>query len=228
MLATKEIKRLVGRTINLQSGRFDLRNIKPNEQIIEYFCDYVGQLGGIDSGFDAITYFNFWNEISLQGNDDKYLSRNLQAADSGAKIRRIFIIDKNIHFKGGEEDILFRKILEDYYRHTKNYSEKILSKVIISPDYKKYFNTYKNFGLLRKGSEKLLFLPEYSKAENLHERKMEKTEFYYYDDYKLEEPDFQNNKKEIDIFENNFNRLWIEGEPLSPVHFKSNMPLNIL
>jgi hypothetical protein len=220
MLATKEIQRLVGRTTDLQVGRFDLRNKKPNQQIIEYFCEYVGQLGGIDSGFDAITYFNFWNTITLQGMSDNYLDKNLQAADSGAKIRRIFIIDKKMHFGGNEKDILFRKILENYYRKTKNYGDKIQSKVLIIQDYEKYFNDYRNFGLLRKGSEKLLFLPEYSESENLHERKMEVTQFYYYDENKLSDPKFQERKHEIDPFEKSFNRLWNEGEPLSPIHFR--------
>ena len=45
-------------------GQFDLRNEKPNREIIEYYVDYLSQLDSADCGFDTVTFFSFWEEIT--------------------------------------------------------------------------------------------------------------------------------------------------------------------
>ncbi|MBV5304123.1 MAG: hypothetical protein JZU70_07995 [Chlorobium sp.] len=111
-LATNELSRLYDRINKLLLGTFELRNQKPNDEIIKYYCDYIGQLDNENCEFKTITMYNFWKEITKEGTDDKYFGANIRVARKQAKIKRLFIVDSLII--NNEKDLsLFKKILSN-------------------------------------------------------------------------------------------------------------------
>jgi len=228
-LAMGEIKRLYGRIIGLQQGKFDLRNEKPNKEIIEYFCDYIRQLTGEESEYHTVSDYKFWMEITDQGGNFEFLNSNIQAARALATINRVFLV--NAHEYPGEtvkDNEIFRRILSTYWTDTQPYSsglqeksgventplQRITTKIFFSKNYERDYNTYKNFGILRKATEYLLFKPNY-----LKDGRMEKTDFVYFDKQKPDTPGFKDNWEKIQIYYTNFNILWEKSEILSEKHF---------
>lgn len=198
-LATNEIVRLSTRIEKLRAGQFDLRNEKPNEEIIKNYCDYMSQITGEEGEFITATCYEFWKEITNDGENMQYLDSNTNAAESGATIKRIFIINPN---PTQEQKILLKKILDKFFEDNQTITNKIDLRII--------FNTqktnYDNFGLMKKGDEKLLFLPEYVGSRR---DKMKETVFHY---------SSNTPKKIIDTYELKFTRYYKQSEPLSKEH----------
>lgn len=228
-LAMGEINRLYGRIIGLQQGKFDLRNEKPNKEIIEYFCDYIQQLTGEESEYNTVSAYNFWMEITDQGVNFKFLNSNIQAAMALARIKRVFLVNADDFPRGTvKNNKIFQQILSTYWTETQPYSsgvqeksgdentplQRITTKIFFSKNYEHDYNTYKNFGILRKATEYLLFEPNY-----LKDGRMEKTDFVYYDKQKPDTPGFKDNWRKIQIFYTNFNILWEKSEILLEKHF---------
>lgn len=215
-LARNEMRRLLGRIIGLQQGKFDLRNEKPNKEITEYFCDYVSQLDDKDCGYDTVTFYDFWSKITDKGENFEYLLANIHAAKTGALIRRVFIIDSEKYPKKNVgTDTLFNKILARHYYDTEEYRDRIETRVFFSSNYKDDMRTYKNFGVWRKGSERILLKPEY-----VEDGRMSRTLFLYYDDQKIDIPHFIENKREVMKYENSFREIWKKSERLDTKHFQ--------
>ncbi|HID20471.1 MAG TPA: hypothetical protein EYP28_06010 [Methanophagales archaeon] len=215
-LAKNEINRLFGRVRGLEKGEFDLRNEKPNLEIIKYFCDYVRQLDTEECEYNTLSTYDFWKEITNEGTDFEYLMANIQAARYGAQIRRVFLIDGRKHpDENVKSDALFQKILEHHYNDTERYRDKIETRVFFSPCYEEDLQTYKNFGIWIKGAERILLRPEYEKGG-----RMLRTLFIYSNEQKLSVPSFQDNYNEIITYGTHFREIWNKSKKLDTKHFK--------
>lgn len=197
-LAKKDIERLGNRIKSLKKGMFDLRNEKPNKEIIRYFCDYISQLDDETCTLETVTFFEFWDEITEETTNWDYLKINVEAVEKGVVIKRIFIVDD----KDRTQRILDEKlkaILRKLHQQTTSHKDKMQLYILFSEDYKRDCDYYKNFGLMKKGTELLLFRPEY-----LEDGQMKETKFYYYDESKNNHKD---NKRQIDSYSSTFNRV---------------------
>ncbi len=200
-LAANEIDRVSKRIDELCNGEFELRNEKPNKEIIKYYCDYMSQLEGGAGEFKTVTYCGFWNEITEGGNNSNYFEANIVAANVGAQIKRIFVVS---HDYDNEYKLLLKKVLQAFLNEAKKRNDKNIDLKIIDKD-KDAFDgtTYENFGLMKKGDERLLFLPHYEKD------KMTKTKFFYCSDHN------KKNCKNIDKYEKRFDRIEQESVELT-------------
>jgi hypothetical protein len=215
-LVRNEMERLERRIAKLQAGNFDLRNEKPNKEIIRYFCDYVSQLNSGDSRYDTISVLPFWREITDDGKDFNYLTANIQAARAGARIRRVFLVDGK-QFPGDcvAGDSLFQRILAEHYHKTGGCGDRIQTRVFFTQNYSADRNTYKNFAVWRKGLETMLFVPGYRE----HDDHMAETIFTYHHQAKAEAAYARANKEEIDKYDTRFLEVWNRSAELSPRHF---------
>lgn len=214
-LARNELKRLADRIDGLP-WQFELRNQKPNSEIIDYFEDYISQLTSSDSRFDTVTHLGFWREISEQGGNYKYLMANHRAAAAGAHIRRVFFIDAKECEDGVRvRDPASREILTQYYEFARGpFKGSISTHIVHSHTYDADCLAYENFGLLEKGPERLLFRPAYSRAGT-----MEKTNFNYYNP---NEARCQERYKElIEKYGRNFEAAFKRGVLLTPQHLEA-------
>lgn len=214
-LAKNELNRFADRVNVLMDGKFILRSEKPNSEIIQYFHDYISQLTGHESSFTTITHMNFWREISNQGSDAAYLMSNVRAADSGALIRRVFILDARTSLGGiCPADVVEQFILRRIFQETTGAVGTLETRVFCSHEYNQDCATYENFGLLRKGTESLLFLPRYNASG-----RMTQTEFFYCDDEATTERTFADHKRMVDDNVGRFKSLLGRSEPLAEKHF---------
>jgi hypothetical protein len=213
-LAKNEIIRLRRRIKALTEGKFDLRNEKPNEEIIRYFCDYISQLDDEDCKFETITFYNFWNEITEEGKNWEYLNENIAAAERGAEIKRVFIVNGKDNARRIEDET-FRRILTRLYEEAQEHKDKIELRVMFSSKYEEDCSAYGNFGIMQKGKERLLFRPEYS-----DDGRMRETQFYYYDERRPERSEFKANEERIRAYQARFRKALGKSEPLTEEHLK--------
>jgi hypothetical protein len=215
-LVKNEMERLAKRIAKLQTGYFDLRNEKPNKEIIRYFCDYVSQLNSGDSQYDTISVLPFWREITDEGKDFEYLTANIQAARAGARIRRVFLVDgKQFPDDCVARDSLFQRILSEHYHKTSDCGDKIQTRVFVTQNYEADRNTYKNFAIWRKGLETMLFVPGYRD----HDDRMAETIFTYHHQAKAGAAHARANKEAIEKYDTRFLEVWNRSAALSPRHF---------
>jgi hypothetical protein len=206
-LAKKEIERLGNRIKSLTQGQFELRNEKPNAEIIEYYCDYLSQLDGDACSFDTVTFHNFWNEITEQGTNWDYLDYNIHAAEKGVRIRRLFLIDQSLGDKSPDKEFLER--LSVAFRETvkkKNLGDRIQVKWLGTLAFERDFQRYRNFGILGKGSEWLLFKPNYEHG------RMRETKFYYFDERQSDRPELKPHEALLKKYKSVFETAWLDGQ----------------
>lgn len=210
-LALNELTRIGTRFEKLAHGLFELRNVKPYEEVIEYYCEYVSQLDGESSKFDVVSNLNFWKEITLNGRDIRYILANAHAAARGANIQRVILVDaskfNNRSVKGDE---LYTYILKTLYNKQKDNERNFQTRLYFSDHFDTVRETYNNFGILTKGSEVLLFEPQYEG------NRMKETTFIYINN-QSECADWQ--LLRIKRFESLFSEAWGRGEMLSEKHF---------
>lgn len=217
-LALNELTRIGTRFEKLAKGLFELRNVKPYEEVIEYYCQYVSQLKGANSSFNVVSNLNFWKEITRGGTDFRYILYNARAARQGARIQRIILINAS-QFKNKtvKEDDVFVYILKALYERQKDLKDNFQTKLYFSNHFATVRETYSNFGILTKDSEILLFKPLYEGSQPSYEdSRMKETAFIYvnkqgeYTDEHL---------AEITSYESLFSEVWEKGEMLNETHF---------
>jgi hypothetical protein len=84
-------------------------------------------------------------------------------------------------------------------------------RLLFSPNYEDDCRAYGNFGLMQKGKEHLLFMPEY-----MVDGRMKETRFLYYDERRR--ADYRANQEEIRRYEAKFGKAWKRSEPLREDH----------
>lgn len=181
-LGSNEVKRLRTRVDKLTDGQFDLRNQKPNQEIIEYFCDYLAQLQDSTCSFDTITNFNFWRAITSGDSPWQYLEVNIEAARKGATIRRIIVARPSSPTRshaggrsGGSEERLLYDLVQGTRERSTGVEARIETRILVSGSGRNSSPeaSYPNLGLLHRGKESLLFLPRYDSSGG-----MLQTDFY--------------------------------------------------
>jgi nucleoside 2-deoxyribosyltransferase len=210
-LALNELTRIGTRFQKLAHGLFDLRNVKPYEEVIEYYCEYVSQLKGDNCRFDVVSNLNFWKEITRGGSDIRYILTNAQAAKQGAKIQRVILVDAN-EFEGNtvKHDKLYSYILKQLYTKQKDIGDNFQTRLYFSEHYATARETYTNFGILVKGPELLLFEPAYEGS------RMKETIFVYVN---KQFGSADGHMAKIKRCENLFSGAWEKGEALEEKHF---------
>ncbi len=216
--AKNELRRLAGRIDDLKVGVFELRNIKPIKEIIEYYCDYLSQLNNEDCSYDTISFDSFWNKITNDAKDFKYLEENLNAANRGTKVRRIFLLDKSKYPdqkipKSDNLNLILEKHFDAMQEFNENsdYMNNFQVRLYFSKAYNSDLTTYKNFALWKKDSELILFEPIYDDSKD-----MSSTKFFYCD---LKGRTNLNHKKKYDNCKEGFERLWKISTKLSLINF---------
>jgi nucleoside 2-deoxyribosyltransferase len=210
-LALNELTRIGTRFEKLAYGLFELRNVKPYEEVIEYYCEYVSQLKGDDCRFDVVSNLNFWNEITRKGTDLRYILTNAHAAKEGAKIKRIILIDAN-EFKDRtvKQNETYTYILKILYNKQNEIRANFQTKLYFVDHFATARETYSNFGILVKGAEMLLFEPMYEGS------RMKETIFMYIN---KEFDAADGHIIKIKRYETLFNEVWERGEVLDEKHF---------
>jgi len=215
-LVKKDMERFERRIRHLQEGRFDLRNEKPNREITEYFCDYVDQLKSDDATYDTVSIRAFWQAITDDGKDLRYLNANVRAGFFGAKIRRVFLLDQ-LQYPDCtvEADHLLAPVLAKHLEVTRNSNGRIRTKVFFSDTYAVDVQTYQNFAVWRQGHESMLFIPRYDSTDG----RMLETLFTYISERRKDMRKFLQNEKEINDHDSLFRQMWERGVDLEPKHF---------
>ncbi|MDR4468329.1 MAG: hypothetical protein MRJ68_08525 [Nitrospira sp.] len=174
-LVTNELERITHRVTSIKSNYFDLRNVKPAKEVIDYYSDYLSQLDGDCSSFSTITYVDFWMTITDHGRNWKYLEANKLALERGATIRRVFILSKEsievAHAKCGD---VIERVLDEHKKWLDGEHGDRLEAHVIEARSRQEERGYPNIGLLRRLDECLFFSPQYDER-----RRMESTRFYY-------------------------------------------------
>lgn len=173
-LGSNEVRRLKERISLLTDGQFDLRNQKPNGEIIDYFCDYLGQLNDRTCGFDTITNINFWRAITSGHDKWKYLDVNIEAARKGAQIRRLIVAQSGAtprqtthgHDTTPQGDLL-RELVVASRERSNRFEAQLQTKILVVNDPSSPRCNYPNLGLLRRRDEFLLFLPKYDESGDM-------------------------------------------------------------
>lgn len=209
-LAKNEMLRLNSRINSLKQGTFQLRNEKPNKEIITYFCDYISQLNNENCRFDTVTFIDFWNEITEGTKNWDYLQQNMDAASQGVEINRVFIVDDPDETEKIYDENL-RNILKRLFQYTQEHKDKMKLHIMFSNNYQADCETYRNHGLMKKDNEWLLFRPVYENGQMRH------TEFYYFDEQTNKH---RNNKTEIEKFQRQFEIVKRKSVELNENHFK--------
>jgi hypothetical protein len=214
-LARNEIRRLQGRIRALTAGQFDLRNEKPNKEIIEYYCDYLSQLDGSDSSFDTVTFHGFWQEITDGGNAWDYLEANIHAVQRGVTIRRSFILDEDVISSPSIPSILYKILVRlknavDEYdkKGVDEHSGKLEIRLLWTDEFDDDRSVYGNFGILKRRSEQLLFKPEYAA-----DGRMRQTKFTYFDERDARKA--EENETELRKYESRFRTVWDKSHPIT-------------
>jgi hypothetical protein len=177
-LCNGELLRLTERIALLRNRRYQLRNERPIPEIVAYYSSYLESLHGPEGGFDAMSCYEFWNDFSQGGKNDDYTNANIKAAENGAAIRRIFLVDKH-RFAKPEDDyaVVFRRIISKHYDLTLRLRPLIQLKILETSEYQiDVTERYENFGILKSGEEKLLMRPDYLWKQT---PKMNGTQFFY-------------------------------------------------
>jgi len=207
----KEIARGNSQFSNLKRGIYEVRKERPSEEIVDTYSKVLSLLS-TGSKFDAISCVDFWLNITESGNNLDYNIANRTAAQQGASIRRIFLVDKSTYQKGQTEDVEFRSILRRHHQTIQGYPNVHL-RLFMSDQYKKDSSrTYRNSALIEHGTERLLLEPTYGLNQNAN--RMLTTHFYYHD---LDPSKVHNNSDNIDRFQRcrgGFEALWNESQPL--------------
>jgi hypothetical protein len=213
-LALNELTRIGTRFEKLGRGLFELRNEKPYDEVIRYYCDYVSQLKGDDSRFDVVSNLNFWKEITDGGEDFRYIHANFNAARSGAQVRRVILVDAN-EFEGRtvKHHKLYSDVLEDFYKNHLEIGDNLKTKLLFSKNFNADRRAYSNFGILTKGAETLVFNPMY---EGL---RMTETTFTYFNSDERRLGLKHSHLQTIEKYEARFTEAWNKGEELSERHF---------
>jgi hypothetical protein len=214
-LALKELERIGERFDNLGKGLFVLRNVKPYDEIIDYYCAYLSQLRGEDCGFDVVSNLNFWDEITERGDDYRYLDANLAAVRNGAHIRRVILIDSRAfpeeNLSGNE---VYQKILQKFAEAGEG-TGKLETRLLFSNSYAAELRSLSNFGILRKGTEVLLFKPDYDDRN-----RMRKTRFLYRDNSDPRMTAADKWQGDIAQYEVTFSGAWDRAANLSEEHYR--------
>lgn len=211
-LALNELSRIGTRFQKLGHGLFELRNVKPYEEVIEYYCEYVSQLNGADSKFDVVSNLNFWKEITRNGTTLRYIFANADAARQGASVQRVILVDANeFQDKTLKADPLYKYILKILFnkQRQKDLEGKFQTRLYFSEHFDAVRETYGNFGILTKGPETLLFEPQYEST------RMKETTFIYINKH-YESADAHLLK--IKRYESLFREVWERGEVLDEKH----------
>lgn len=213
--ARNEVRRIANRLAALENGSFELRNGRPNKEITEYFCDYMAALDIEGSFYHTVSIRNFWEAITDGGIFWKYLERNVMSARAGAKIRRIFLIDKKAHGRASVRgDAMFEQVLQEHLRAINECSDNLQVKVHFSDNYARDLETFGNFGVWQRLEEKILMEPNYQGEA------LQKTDFYYHSSSEEEDnPLVRENKRLIDARLKEFETLWARGAMLDDSHF---------
>lgn len=215
-LARNELRRLKRRVEGLTCGTFELRNERPNKEIIDYFSDYVSQLDSKECGLDTITVESFWYEITDNGMNWQYLEANKSAAEHGARIQRVLLLDALAE----RRDPRLAPIVERLVENSREDSGRMQFRILQSKNYKADLGVDGNFAILRKGSERLAFAPQYrDDADHLH-MTMHKTNFFYWREG-LKGGANEDNRKRVVDFENRFKRMNARAEPPTDEWLKS-------
>jgi len=170
-----ELDRISRRMGDLKNGRFDLRKEKPLEEIIELYSEYIEQLEGKECEFITVTCSEFWKEITDKGRNNQYLEANKKALMKGAKIKRVFVLNElNVKEYNEKYENVINNTLDFHKSLISEFGRNKISVRIIGVKQRNERDIHKNFGILRKENEWLLFEPEYN-----NEKEMVKTEFYH-------------------------------------------------
>jgi len=216
-LVRNELDRFAERVKHLQEGKFDLRNQKPNREITKYFCDYVEQLRSPGATYDTVSTRAFWQAITDDGRNFSYLTANVRAGDLGAKIRRVFLLDRKTYPEcTAKADGLLSAVLARHYEETSASDGQIETKVFFSEDYAVDLKTYGNFAVWRQGHESMLFIPRYDSTDS----RMVETLFTYISERRKDMLTYPQNEKEIRDHESRFKRMWTRGVTLEEKHFR--------
>lgn len=173
-LVTNELDRIARRITAIEKSHFELRNVKPPDEITEYYCNYLSQLEGMDSSFSTVTCCDFWVTISQKNKDKRYLLENKRALERGAKISRVFVVPHDAYTKTNAScRNLMQDVLGEHRQWLKSFPHQIEARVITDDGSQKK-SSYRNLGIISKSDELLLFIPQYDT-----DGVMEKTVFYY-------------------------------------------------
>jgi hypothetical protein len=220
--ALSEVRRLANESTTIRNGRYELRNERPTHEIVSFYEKYLYDLAGDDSSFDAVTCFEFWFEMTQQSRDFEYLHANIYAAENGAAIRRVFLMDRSQFPEdtvAGHEG--YARVLQEVYEETKG--RKIDIRIRFTDDYEQSLHTYGVFGILRKGDEFILFRPEYSDGPA---KRMLKTVFTHYDGCTPTTASSSENKEDVNSRRVKFDLVWKDPGTvrLSRKHFLKPRP----
>jgi hypothetical protein len=164
VLLTKAIEKVKGITHDhLQLHAFDSR-----DYIAFAFKAYIEHLIPGDNYF-AISTMGFFSKNKISGGIRGYFEYNKRVCAKGVNIKRIIFADsKRINYKGKDGDY-FELIaeIENCNNELKNIKGKgvFQNKVTVVDDYNKILNRVKGFGLIQRGSEYILILPENVKSK---------------------------------------------------------------
>ena len=212
-LVLRELKHTEDKMDLLGYGRYEIKHEPSIEGIVEILCEYLSRHTSAGSEFDAVSYFEFWRDVTQSNRTNGYIKANIRAAKNGAKIRRLFVVNKETFNTNTEEDKLLKQILRTHKDRTFRFRDNIELRIHQSTNYfDDMERIYRNFGILRTRGESLLFLFGYSKDEK---RRLENADFYYCSEKDKTSRPARENFDFLVRYQNNFEDLWEESSPLT-------------
>ncbi len=220
-LVKGELQRISKRVSRIREEQtFDLRTMKPNSEVIQYYVDYASQLNSGNCKLYTITHFDFWRFITEKGTNWSYFEANVFSASAGTRIKRIFRIP-NLNkdgFKKSDKElfdepfirILLTKHLEAM-KENSHFETRLL--FVAMPDDTRT-DKIGNTALWYKEDEKLYFMPRYTDEDNI--KKLSITDFYYWSETVPNDAHAELFEK----YENRFHEIWESSIVLSDEHLK--------
>ncbi|MEM6767696.1 MAG: hypothetical protein AAF655_22350 [Bacteroidota bacterium] len=211
-LAKGEFQRLNRRIKDLQKGKFDLRNRKPRQEIIQYYSDYVSQLNESGCEFYTITRLAFWKEITDEGKNSEYFIENVNAVLRGTSIKRVFLFSESELNSLHTHNRWLLQTLRSHCEESTEYEDKFEVKFYVSKNFKSDAEKYPNLAIWKKDTQQLLFFPTYLQNSK-QEWNLKQTDFVYFRNGEGGYP-----KKNLELINKHsllFKRLWEKAQTLT-------------
>ena len=202
-----KLRALVDEVRQIDQWRYGIYHPRAKEGIKYLFSKVFETLGPGDI-YLTISFTEFWKEVSDDNNDSTFLKQNAEAAEVGAQIKRLIVIDSSKYKKSDiKKDRLLNDVLNNHKTLCQQFPDNFSCKVLFADISKKYVSKFQNFALIkRKDEEAVLVTHRNSQTGQLE------TEMIFLGKDEVNHVAYEKHETQVNKYKERFYNHWESGD----------------